>query len=183
MVAEADAHIFLNEASLWPNGFSTTELVVSSPFLKAHPDVVKEIIEANLYETQWIQNNPQQAAVELNDELGNLTGAPIGLPIIQSAMTRLSFTDSPLEASVLQQAQNAFAIGDLGTTAPTSANLAGIYNFTLLNSVLGANGLPPVANQVGHVGGVPPTTATNLSVGESPGRLVAFPKEVRQDVQ
>ncbi|MDA4133188.1 MAG: ABC transporter substrate-binding protein, partial [Thaumarchaeota archaeon] len=33
LVADAGAHIFLNEASLWPNGFSTTELVVSTSFL------------------------------------------------------------------------------------------------------------------------------------------------------
>lgn len=144
LVAEADAHIFLNEASLWPNGFSTTELVVSTAFLHAHPDVVREIVAANLYETEWIQSNPQQADVELNSVLGNLTGGPIGLPIIQTAMTRLSFTDSPLEASVLQQAQNAYALNDLGTVAPTAQSLAGLYNLTILNSLLEEYGLPQV---------------------------------------
>ena len=144
LVSEAGAHIFLNEESLWPSGFSTTELVASTSFLKAHPDVVKELIEANLYETQWIQNNPQQAAVSLNNILGNLTGGPIGLPIIRAAMTRLSFTDSPLEASVVQQAYNAFALGDLGSSAPTAATLSAIYGLTLLNSVLTEYGLPLV---------------------------------------
>jgi NitT/TauT family transport system substrate-binding protein len=150
LVAEAGGHIFLNEASLWPTGFSTTELVVSTSFLNAHPDVVKEIVTANLYETQWIQNNPQQAAVDLNDALGNLTGGAIGLPIVQSAMTRLSFTDDPLSASVLQQAQSAFSLGDLGTVAPTSSSLGGIYNLTILNSVLSTYGLPQVSAQAGQ---------------------------------
>jgi hypothetical protein len=59
-------------------------------------------------------------------------------------MTRLSFTDNPLEASVLQQAQNAFALGDLGTTAPTTQGLAGLYNLAILNSLLKADGLPQV---------------------------------------
>jgi sulfonate transport system substrate-binding protein len=144
LVADADAHIFLNEASLWPNGFSTTELVVSTAFLQAHPDVVREVVAANLYETQWIQDNPQQAAVTLNNVLGNLTGGPIGLPVVQTAMTRLSFTDSPLEASVLQQAQNAFALNDLGSTAPTTQSLSGLYNLTILNSILNEYGLPQV---------------------------------------
>jgi len=145
LVADADAHIFLNEASLWPNGFSTTELVVSTSFLQAHPDVVREVVTANLYETQWIQNNPQQAAVTLNNVLGNLTGGPVGLPMIQAAMTRLSFTDSPLGASVLQQAQNAFALNDLGSTAPTTQSLSGLYNLNILNSLLKEYGLPQVA--------------------------------------
>jgi len=144
LVADADAHIFLNEASLWPNGFSTTELVVSTSFLQAHPDVVREVVAANLYETQWIQDNPQQAAVDINNVLGNLTGGPIGLPIIQNAMTRLSFTDSPLEASVVLQAQNAFSLNDLGTTVPTTQSLAGLYNLTILNSLLDEYGLPQV---------------------------------------
>jgi NitT/TauT family transport system substrate-binding protein len=144
LVADADAHIFLNEASLWPDGFSTAELVVSTAFLHSHPDVVREIVAANLYETLWIQNNPQQAAVELNGVLGNLTGGSIGLPIIQTAMTRLSFTDSPLEASVLQQAQNAYALNDLGTVAPTAKGLEGLYNLTILNSLLEEYSLPQV---------------------------------------
>jgi len=144
LVAEAGAHIFLNEESLWPSGFSTTELVVSTSFLQAHPDVAREVIEANLYETQWIQNNPQEAAVTLNNVLGNLTGGAIGLPIVQAAMTRLSFTDSPLEASVLQQAQNAFALNDLGTTAPTAQSLSGLYNLAILNSLVEEHGLPQV---------------------------------------
>ena len=146
LVAEAGGHIFLNEASLWPSGFSTTELVVSTSFLKAHPDVVKEVVEANLYETQWIQNNPLQAAVTLNNVLGNLTGGAIGLPIVQAAMTRLSFTDSPLGPSVLQQAQNAFALDDLGTTAPTVQSISGLYNLAILNSILEEYGLPQVSN-------------------------------------
>ena len=144
LVADANAHIFLNEASLWPNGFSTTELVVSTSFLQAHPDVVREVVTANLYETQWIQNNPQEAVVTLNNVMSNLTGGQMGLPIVQAAMARLSFTDSPLETSVLQQAQNAFALNYLGSTAPTTQSLSGLYNLAILNSLLKEYGLPQV---------------------------------------
>ena len=164
-MADSASHIFVNEQSLWPNGFSTTELVVATPFLQAHPDIVKEVVEANLYETYWIQNNQQQAAVDLNDILGNLTGGPIGLPVIQSALTRLSFTDSPLEESVTQQAQNAYALGDLGTTQPTSSNIAPIYNLSILNSILASYGVAQVTNQGQHAaqaGGAP-----NISVAEN----------------
>ena len=150
IVADSASHIFLNEQSLWPNGFSTTELVVSSAFLNVHPDVVREIVTANLYETQWIQNNPQQADVELSNYLGNLTGSAVSVPIITTAMTRLSFTDDPLAASVLQQAENAYSLGDLGTTPPTASNLAGLYNLTILDSVLGQYGLPQVTASGAH---------------------------------
>lgn len=167
MVAEADAHIFLNEASLWPNGFSTTELVVSTSFLNAHPDVVREIVTANLYEEEWIAAYPQTADDLLNTVLQNLTGGPIGLPVVESAMTRLNFTDSPIQASVLQQATNAYQLGDLGSVSPTAANLAGLYNLTILDSVLAQYNLPVVTSQAGHSGSTPQTASASLSAVES----------------
>ena len=45
----------------------------------------------------------------------------------------------------MQQAQNAFALNDLGTTAPTAQSLSGLYNLTILNSLLKGYGLPQVA--------------------------------------
>ena len=131
----AGGHIFLDERSLWPNGqFSTAEIVVTASFLKAHPDVVEKILEANLYEVNWINNNQEQAAVLLNNDIANLTSTS-ALPavIYTQSLTELSFTVDPLEASVTQQAENAYLLGDLGTTVP---NLSGIYNLTLLNEIL-----------------------------------------------
>ena len=41
MVAQGHGHVLVNEKTQWPRGlFSTTVLVVSTPFLSAHPSVV-----------------------------------------------------------------------------------------------------------------------------------------------
>lgn len=62
LIFEANAHIFLDERSQWPRGnFSTAELVVSTSFLNVYPDVVKKIIEADVYETLWINSNIDNA--------------------------------------------------------------------------------------------------------------------------
>ncbi len=55
LIFQANAHVFLDERAIWPGGnFSTAELVVSTSFLNAHPDVVKKIIAADVNDTMWI---------------------------------------------------------------------------------------------------------------------------------
>ena len=141
----AGGHVFLDERSLWPNGqFSTAEIVVTASFLKTHPDVVEKILEANLYEVNWINNNQAQAAVLLNNDIANLTTtSPLAAVIYTHSLTDLSFTVNPLETSVTQQAENAYLLGDLGTSVP---NISGIFNLTLLNEVLQQQGVASITS-------------------------------------
>ncbi len=89
-------------------------------------------------------NNPAQAATLINDRIANLTSTtPTNSTIFNNATQYLTFTYDPLEASVAQQAQNAYELGFLGTTAP---NLNGLYDLTLLNQVLQQDGLPQVTS-------------------------------------
>jgi NitT/TauT family transport system substrate-binding protein len=145
LIYEANCHIFLDERSLWPGGnFSTAELVVSTSFLNAHPDVVEKIIAADVNDTLWIDNNPTIAYPLINNEIANLTSTtPTNSTIFNNATQYLTFTYDPLESSVTQQAQNAYELGFLGTSAP---NLTGLYDLTLLNEVLQQRGLPPVTS-------------------------------------
>jgi NitT/TauT family transport system substrate-binding protein len=145
LIFQANCHVFLDERSLWPGGnFSTAELVVSTSFLNAHPDVVKKIIEADVNDTMWIDSNPAKAATLIDDRIANLTSTTAtNSTIFNNATQYLTFTYDPLEASVAQQAQNAYELGFLGTTAP---NLNGLFNLTLLNEVLQQDGLAQVTN-------------------------------------
>jgi NitT/TauT family transport system substrate-binding protein len=145
LIYEANCHIFLDERAIWPGGnFSTAELVVTTSFLNAHPDVVKEIVEADVNNTLWINQNPTRADQIINQDIANLTTtSPVNATIFANASSYLSFTYDPLESSVAVQAQNAFNLGDLGTTAP---NLNGIYDLTILNQVLQQDGLSQVTS-------------------------------------
>jgi NitT/TauT family transport system substrate-binding protein len=145
LIFEANCHVFLDERSLWPGGnFSTAELVVSTSFLNAHPDVVKEVIAAEVNDTIWINNNPTQADPLINDKIANLTTTnPVNSTIFANATSYLTFTYDPLETSVEQQAQNAYALGDLSSAVP---NLSGLYDLTLLNQVLQQDNLPQITS-------------------------------------
>lgn len=145
LIYEANCHIFLDERAIWPGGnFSTAELVVSTSFLNAHPDIVKDVVEADVNDTLWINSHPAQAQQIINQDIANLTStSPINATIFANASSYLTFTYDPLESSVAQQAQNAYALGDLGSSPP---NLNGIFDLTILNQVLQQDGLPQVTS-------------------------------------
>ncbi len=142
LMQQYGGRLVLDERSLWPGGnFSTAELVVRTQFLQQHPDVVKDIVSADVAETIFINKNPSLAEADLNESLVALTGQGYGPSILSASLARLQFTYDPLETSVATQAEHAYALGDL-TQNPT--NLTGLYDLSILNSVLAADGLPPV---------------------------------------
>jgi NitT/TauT family transport system substrate-binding protein len=141
LILQNGGRLFLDERTIWPNGFSTAELVVRAQFLQQHLDVVREIVGAHVAETVWINNNLAQATTEFNQQFAVLTGQALNSTILTASFGKLAFTYDPLSASVTQQAQNAYSLGFL-TAAPS--NLSGLYDLTVLNSVLRAQGLTPV---------------------------------------
>ncbi|MGD0476648.1 MAG: ABC transporter substrate-binding protein [Nitrososphaerales archaeon] len=134
--------LLLDERSLWPGGnFSTAELVVRTQFLNQHPDVVMDIVSADVAETIWINDHLSQAETDLNASLVALSGQGYSQSILDSSLARLDFTFDPLKTSVTLQAEHAYILGDL-TQYP--ASLTGLYDLSILNSVLTADGLPPI---------------------------------------
>jgi NitT/TauT family transport system substrate-binding protein len=144
ILTKAKAHVFLDERSLWPGGsFSTAELVVSTPFLTAHPDIVSRIVMAHVNETVWINKHISQASAVMNETILSKTGIGLTPSELNGSLNTLSFTYDPLAASVQKQALNAYNLGFLGKTAP---NLTGLYDLTILNGILVQLGLPAVSS-------------------------------------
>jgi len=142
LMQQYGGRLFLDERGLWPGGnFSTAELVVRTQFLQQHVDVVKDIVSADVAETIWINKNPSLAKADLNSSLVALTGQGDSQSILSASLARIQFTFDPLETSVAVQAEHAYALGDL---AQNPTNLTGLYNLSILNSILRADGLPPV---------------------------------------
>lgn len=143
LVFEAGGKVFLDERTLWPGGdFVTTHLVVRTSFLKDHPDVVENLLKANVEITQWINQNPEEAKRIVNDGIKQLTGAALSQEVLNESWSHMKVTYDPIATSLRQSADEAYALGFLGTRKP---DLANIYALDLLNKVLRAKGLPEVA--------------------------------------
>ena len=140
--AEAGAKVLVDERSLWPGGqFATTNLVVSTNFLTAHPDTVKALIDGQIAANQWIAADPADAQKLVNDQLKQLTGKALTGAEIQRAFSEQTVTDDPLAASLQTSMDHAVATGLLKKT-----DLHGIFDLTLLNTELAKDGRPAVSD-------------------------------------
>src|SRR5579875_500387 len=142
LVVEDGGTRFIDERTLWPGGvFSTTEVIVRTAFLNAHPDIVNKFLQAHVDTILYIQSNPTQAATYVNNELIQITGKGLKSSEITEALNYLTITYDPLTASVQMQADRAYALGFLKSTP----DLTGIYYLGPLNQVLTSKGLATVS--------------------------------------
>jgi NitT/TauT family transport system substrate-binding protein len=138
LIHEGNGRLFVDERSLWPNSqFVIGLLVVNTKFLKAHPDLVKNWIRANVDLTDWINGHQPEARKLLNQQIQAETGKAFSPQILDEAFSRLQITYDPLHGALNTAAQQAFDAGFLGRTMP---DLSGLYDLSLLNQVLAEKG-------------------------------------------
>jgi NitT/TauT family transport system substrate-binding protein len=142
LLKETDSRIFVDERDLWPEGkFVTAHIIVSTKYLENNPEIVKKLLAAHVDQTQWINQNREEAFKVFNIELEKLTGKTIPEDEFQEAFSRMEITYDPVKDSLFKSANDAFDIGFLGDTRP---DLSKIYELTLLNKVLEEKNLPTI---------------------------------------
>jgi NitT/TauT family transport system substrate-binding protein len=123
---------------LWPGGqFIVTNIIVSTKFLKEHPDLVKKWLIAHVELTDWINGHLPEAKTILNQQIQKETGKALPSAVLEEAFSRLQVTYDPLRSTLLKSADSAFEAGFLGRQKPDLSNL---YDLTLLNQVLSEKG-------------------------------------------
>jgi len=138
LIREGNGRLFLDERTLWPNGqFVCANLIVSTKFLKEHPDVVKNWLRAHVELTDWINGHLPEARNLLNAQIQKETGKALPDGTLAEAFGRLQVTYDPLRSSLMNSAKSAFDAGFLGRQMPDLSNL---YEVSLLNQVLAEKG-------------------------------------------
>lgn len=141
LVVDGGGEVFLDERELWPEGdFVTAHIIVSTEFLEAHPEVVKNWLTAHVTLTEWENENPEEAQTLLNGEIERITGSKLSDEVLTQAWSRLRITWDPISSSLLKSAQAAYTAGFL----EEEPDLGGIYDLTVLNEVLREKSLPEV---------------------------------------
>jgi NitT/TauT family transport system substrate-binding protein len=113
----------------------TTLLVVTQSFLSAHPDIVADLVKAQVQANDFIKSHPAQAQADANTELGSYTGKPLKASIVAASFKEITFTNDPAAASLKTDADQAVSLGLL-----KPVNLTGIYDLGPLNKALAAAG-------------------------------------------
>jgi NitT/TauT family transport system substrate-binding protein len=140
LVQESGGKVLVDEATLWPDGkFVTTQLIVATEFLKKHPDIVKELITGENEAIKLLGSDPAGAQKIVNDGINKLTGKPLKDAVLAASFKNLTFTLDPVASSLKAGADNAVAVKLLD-----AVDLKGIYDLTIVNEVLAADGKPAV---------------------------------------
>ncbi|MFF9817851.1 aliphatic sulfonate ABC transporter substrate-binding protein [Streptomyces sp. NPDC014006] len=141
LVAEG-AKVLLDESDLWPDKkFVITNVIVSQKFLKKHPKAVEAVLKASIESNKWINANPEQAKTAANQQLEADSGKALPAKVLDPAWKSIQFIDDPLASTLRTEADHAVKAGLL-----KEPELDGIYDLTLLNKVLKAEGKPAVAD-------------------------------------
>ncbi|GAA4995034.1 hypothetical protein GCM10025734_25450 [Kitasatospora paranensis] len=136
------AKVLLNEKEVWPEGkFVITNIIVSQKFLKEHPDVVEAVLRGSVNTNAFIKANPEKAKADANAAIKEAAGNALDAKILDPAWQDIDFLDDPLANTLQAEADHAVTAGLL-----KKPNLAGIYDLTLLDKVLQAQGKPAVAD-------------------------------------
>lgn len=139
LVAEG-GKVLLDEASLWPDKkFVITNIIVRQDFLKEHPKAVEAVLKAAVEANKWINANPDAAKAAANKQLEADSGKALKPEVLDPAWKSIQFTNDPLAATLNTEAEHAVKAGLL-----KKPDLNGIYDLTILNKVLKADGESPV---------------------------------------
>lgn len=140
LVVEGGGKVLVDERDLWPqHQFATTNLVVRTDFLHAHPRRVKALLEGLYGAVAFLSANPAQSQAVANDAVAQITGKKLAARVMSFAWPHLAFTLDPLASTLEASADHAHSLGLLNTV-----DLRGLYDLTLLNQVLAQHGLAAV---------------------------------------
>jgi NitT/TauT family transport system substrate-binding protein len=132
LIAEAGAHVLVDERDLWPNRtFPTTLLVTTQRFLEARPAQVRAILRAHVDLSRQWRDAPTAFAVKVNEAFGRLIGKKLPAQVLQDAFSRIEPAVRPLPEALALAAQHAHEVGFL-----PSADIAGMVDTSLLDEVL-----------------------------------------------
>jgi NitT/TauT family transport system substrate-binding protein len=141
LVVEGKGKILVDERDLWPQGkFVTTNLIVRTDFLQAHPKRIKALLEGLYQAVAYLNANPGDAQTVTNAAVGEITGKTLASGVVAAAWPHLTFTLDPLAATLKTSADHAHGVGLLA-----GVDLKGLYDLSLLNQVLAAHNQPAVA--------------------------------------
>ena len=135
-LVNAGGKVLVDERDLWPDKkFVITNLLVSTKFLKAHPDVVQKLVDGQVAANEFVNTKPEEAQQAISDAIGKITGKPLDLKLIKQAWPTLEFTNDPIPSSLKTGLDHAVAVG---LTQPVDLN--GLYDLSYLNKALKEQG-------------------------------------------
>ncbi|HET6311122.1 MAG TPA: ABC transporter substrate-binding protein [Candidatus Nitrosotalea sp.] len=140
LVVEGKGKVLVDERDLWPQGkFVTTNLIVRTDFLQAHPKRVSALLEGLYQAVSYLNSDPAGAQALTNDAVAEITGKRLAAGVVSAAWPHMTFTLDPLPQTLKIAADHAYSVGLLARV-----DVKGLYDLRLLNQVLAGHNQPAV---------------------------------------
>lgn len=140
LVLEGGGSVLVDERDLWPGGrYVTTHLVVRTDYLQAHRDEVAALLRGHVQANDFVNEDPAEARRVVATAIAKLTGKSLPEAVIGRAWSNLTFTLDPFASSLRRSASDAVKLGLL-----KAFDLNGIYDLSLLNTILSTSGKPEI---------------------------------------
>lgn len=141
LVLEGGAHVLVDESSLWPGGrFATTSVLVSTDFLRRHPDVVTSLMEAHVETIRWLTTHRTEAQTLLSSEIARLTGKRLKDAVMTRALDAVHFSWDPMLDNLDEIARRTWHLGEIDVRP----DLSGFADLDPLDTALRRAGLETV---------------------------------------
>jgi NitT/TauT family transport system substrate-binding protein len=140
LVNEGGGKILVNEADLWTAGkYVTTQLIVTTDFLKAHPATVQALVNGQVAANDYIKTNTADAETDVSNGIKNITGKAIDGNLVIASFKNIEFTNDPIASSLVKDNTTQKQFG-----FPAATSLKGLYDLSFLNQALKAAKEPAV---------------------------------------
>jgi ABC-type nitrate/sulfonate/bicarbonate transport system substrate-binding protein len=116
-------------------------LVFTRALLTDRPAQARGLLEGDVQAVAELDGDPAAARAAVSEEL-TVLGALVPVKTLAESFTRVSFSDDPMAATMLAQARQAAAVGQLKPVT----SLAGLYDLGPLNVLLKGAGQRPVSS-------------------------------------
>ena len=109
---EIGANLVLDYNDIWRNGeYPTTVVIARKEFLEKNPDLVEKFLKAHVDLTNYINSNKTEAASLVNDEIKNLTQKSLNEDVLETAFSRMTFTNDVNEDVVTEMIGLSLQVG------------------------------------------------------------------------
>ncbi len=133
LINEIGVNVLLDSDEVWDTvGYSSAVIVVNTKFYEKNADLVKLFLQTHIEITEYINKNPEEAMIKINDKIGELTGSKLSDSVLKNAFSNMIVTFDP---SVLSVNKFMTIYQDEGIVK-SIPNKNKIYDFEILNELL-----------------------------------------------
>lgn len=132
LVKEINANVLLDYKDIMRDGkYPTAIVIVRTEFLQKHPDIVEKFLKTHVELTDFINKNPDQAKIIVNEQIKAMTQKALAKDVLDEAFKRLIITNDPEQDAILEFVDISVKSGTLKTKPDTSK----LFNLKLLNKI------------------------------------------------